>query len=68
MLAESEMKVSVAKKAPKKGMVLGKPKGGKKNPMAEMAEFEKKLAEEDAANRVEAETVAVEEEKVPDDE
>lgn len=29
MLAESEMKVSVAKKAPKKGMVLGKPKGKK---------------------------------------
>ena len=26
MLAESEMKVSVAKKAPKKGMQLGKPK------------------------------------------
>ena len=26
MLADSEMKVSVAKKAPKKGMQLGKPK------------------------------------------
>ena len=29
MLAESEMKVSVAKKAPKKGMQLGKPKAKK---------------------------------------
>lgn len=29
MLAESEMKVSVAKKAPKKGMQLGKPKNKK---------------------------------------
>ena len=35
MLKESEMKVSVAKKAPKKGMQLGKPKGKKnaKNPL-----------------------------------
>ena len=34
MLKDNEMKVSVAKKAPKKGMQLGKPKGKKaKNPL-----------------------------------
>ena len=36
MLAESEMKVSVTKKAPKKGMQLGKPKTKKNALVQEM--------------------------------
>jgi len=54
MLAESEMKVSVAKKAPKKGMQLGK-KAKKINPLAVIAK------ELEDRNVIETDKVAEEE-------
>ena len=59
MLAESEMKVSVAKKAPKKGMQLGKPKA-KKNALIQEMKKEKVIESNQEASQ---DPVAEEEQK-----
>lgn len=63
MLAESEMKVSVAKKAPKKGMQLGKPKA-KKNAL--IKELEKQNVIDNSAQEGQATANQEEEQKTED--